>query len=131
MQLEVGKIVKGRVTGLTKFGAFVDLGEGVTGLVHISEVSRDFVKEITDILSEGDEVEVKVLRVGEDSKISLSIKAALPAPRPEQVRTAGSGRGENAFEDMMNRFKQNSEEKMSDLKRIDRAKRGTGRRGGR
>ena len=50
MQLENGKIVEGKVTGITKFGAFVDLGEGKTGMVHISEVAPTFVKEITDFL---------------------------------------------------------------------------------
>ena len=72
MQLEVGAILEGKITGITKFGAFVELGEGKTGMVHISEVAPTFVKEITDFVSEGQTVKVKVLSVGEDGKISLS-----------------------------------------------------------
>ena len=74
MQLDVGKIVEGKVTGITNFGAFIDLGEGKTGMVHISEVSAGYVKEIADHLKEGEQVKVKVLKVGDDGKISLSIK---------------------------------------------------------
>ena len=74
MQLEVGSIVEGKVTGITKFGAFVDLGEGKSGMVHISEVADVFVSEITEFLSEGQMVKVKVISIGDDGKISLSIK---------------------------------------------------------
>ena len=63
MQLEKGNIVDGKVTGITKFGAFVDIGDGKVGLVHISEVSSTFVKEVSDYLSEGQEVKVKILNV--------------------------------------------------------------------
>ncbi len=80
MQLEVGKIYEGKVTGITKFGAFVELDKDTTGMVHISEVANTFVNDIKDHLSEGQTVKVKVLSVGEDKKISLSIKKALPAP---------------------------------------------------
>ena len=59
MQLEVGAILEGKITGITKFGAFVELGEGKTGMVHISEVAPTFVKEITDFVSEGQTVKVK------------------------------------------------------------------------
>ena len=74
---EVGAILEGKITGITKFGAFVELGEGKTGMVHISEVAPTFVKEITDFVSEGQTVKVKVLSVGEDGKISLSMKKAM------------------------------------------------------
>ena len=77
MQLEIGKIVEGKVTGITKFGAFVDLGEGKTGMVHISEVAPTYVKEITDFLTQGQTVKVKILNIADDGKISLSIKKAL------------------------------------------------------
>ena len=78
MELVVGKIVEGTVSGITNFGAFIDLGEGKTGLVHISEVSNSFVKQIADFLKQGDKVQVKVLKVSDDGKISLSIKQAQP-----------------------------------------------------
>ena len=113
-------------------------------MVHISEVAPTFVKEIRDHLTENQEVKVKVLKVGEDGKISLSIKQALPAPQPQQRRQSGGysgGRGRCdwqkpksepvTFEDMMAKFKQTSDEKMSDLKRVTEAKRGGySRRGG-
>lgn len=154
MQLEVGEIYEGKVTGIKKFGAFVTLEGGVTGMVHISEVAPVFVNEITDFLSDGQQVKVKVLEINEDGKVSLSIKKALPedqqrkphqgekrrgdrgdrerrAPRsPRESRPAPTNPGRpgdfewqsrrndsGSFEDMMSRFKQTSDEKMSDLKR--------------
>lgn len=75
MSVEVGKILKGTVTGITKFGAFIKLPEGETGLCHISEISDGYVKEVSDYLTESQEVTVKVLEV-KDGKISLSIKQA-------------------------------------------------------
>ncbi len=132
MQIEVGAILEGKVTGITKFGAFVELAPGKTGMVHISEVANTYVKEITDHISDGQTVKVKVLSIGEDGKISLSIKkAAAPAPRAPRQPAQSPGRpgnfewqsssarrsGSESFEDMMSRFKQASDEKMSDLKR--------------
>ncbi|WP_124098129.1 S1 RNA-binding domain-containing protein [Ruminococcus sp. Marseille-P6503] len=92
MQLEVGKIYEGKVTGITKFGAFVELDKDTTGMVHISEVANTFVNEIKDHIQEGQTVKVKVLSLGEDNKISLSIKRALPAP-PRKQKDNGSQRG--------------------------------------
>ncbi len=130
MQLEVGAIVEGKVTGITKFGAFVELPEKKTGMVHISEVAPTFVKEIRDFITEGQTVKVKVLSIGEDGKISLSMKKALPpaprgaAPRrpvfsgrPDDVDWSSSSSRSGSFEDMMSRFKATSDEKFSDLKR--------------
>lgn len=96
MQLEVGKIYEGKVTGITKFGAFVELDKDTTGMVHISEVANTFVSEIKDHLTEGQTVKVKVLNLGDDGKISLSIKKALPAP-PRKPREGGfNGKDRNA-----------------------------------
>lgn len=82
MQLEVGKILQGKVTGITKFGAFVELEDKQVGMVHISEVSQTYIDDISEHLKEGQEVKVKVLTIGEDGKVSLSIKKAMkPAPR--------------------------------------------------
>ena len=77
MSVEVGTKVTGKISGITNFGAFVDLGEKQTGLVHISEVSDGFVKDIHDVLAVGDEVQVKILSVGDDGKIALSIRKAM------------------------------------------------------
>lgn len=159
MQPEVGKIYEGKVTGITKFGAFVEIEPGVTGMVHISEVANTYVSEIKDHITEGQQVKVKVLGVSEEGKISLSIKKALPPPprkaapggahsggsrpgggrqggRPSQNRRAADkatpkepASPESAFEDMMNRFKASSDERMSDIKKnIDSKRRNTSRR---
>ena len=170
MQREVGAVIEGKVTGITNFGAFVDIGDGKTGMVHISEVAPTFVKEIRDFVSEGQTVKVKVLDIAENGKVALSIKKAMPqqpkeqrAPRPAGNPAGGSGapRPNNtyrrpsqpapqpyqsagrpgnfewskkkveggSFEDMMSRFKQSSDEKMSDLKRVTETRRGSPRRG--
>ncbi|MCM3731254.1 S1 domain-containing post-transcriptional regulator GSP13 [Fictibacillus nanhaiensis] len=92
MNFEVGSIVEGKVTGIKPFGAFVALNDNVQGLVHISEVSHGFVKDINDALSVGDVVSVKILSVDEDSKkISLSIRQTqeAPAPAPKKERRPG------------------------------------------
>ena len=74
MPVEVGQILEGRVTGITNFGAFVELEENVTGLVHISEVADTFVKDVNDYLKQGETIKVKVIAVSDDGKISLSIR---------------------------------------------------------
>ena len=78
MQLEVGSVVEGKVTGITKFGAFVELPDGKTGMVHISEVAPTYVKEIRDFVTENQTVKVKILSIGDDGKVSLSMKKAVP-----------------------------------------------------
>ena len=132
MALEVGACVEGKVTGITKFGAFVELEDGRTGMVHISEVAPTYVSEIRDHVTENQQVKVKVLSIGEDGKISLSIKKAMaPPPRTNRgapARHSSPGRPggfewqptrseSSDFEEMMSRFKQTSDEKMLDLKR--------------
>ena len=77
MQVEVGAILEGKVTGITKFGVFVDLGDNKTGMVHISEVAPTFVNDIHDHVKENETVKVKVLSIADDGKISLSIRRAL------------------------------------------------------
>lgn len=151
MQVEVGLIVEGKITGLTKFGAFVELPSGDTGMVHISEVASTYVKEISDVLSEGQTVKVKVIGINDDGKISLSIKKAQEQPKQPRNNTPNnqnSGRNRNrqsrpsnqnvwkgqrnnqqnnktmSFEDMMQKFKQVSDEKMSALKHSNDSKQG-------
>ena len=79
MSIEVGSKVQGKVTGITNFGAFVELPGGITGLVHISEVADSYVKDVNDHLKIGDQVEVKVISE-KDGKIALSIKKAIDKP---------------------------------------------------
>ena len=147
MAAEIGSILEGKVTGITNFGAFVELPDKSTGMVHISEVSSTFIKDIHEKVSEGDIVKVKVIDINEKGKIALSIKKALPQeeePKPRRTERprrsqpqvwTGTQRTEPenmSFEDMMARFKTVSDEKMSDLKKNSAAKRGTStpRRGG-
>ena len=151
MSVEVGAIVKGKITGIIKFGAFVELTDGKKGMVHISEVSRSYVEDITKVLSVGQEVECKIISIADDGKLALSIKQATPAtdkpmnkrefkpkaPRkytpapkvtsPPDFEWQSSSQSASSFEDMMSKFKKQSEDKMSDLKRGE--SRGYSRRG--
>ncbi|MCM3758970.1 S1 domain-containing RNA-binding protein [Sporosarcina jeotgali] len=134
MSIEVGSKLEGKVTGITNFGAFVELPTGVTGLVHISEVADNYVKDINDHLKVGDMVEVKVMNVGSDGKIGLSIRKAKPESeqrpqrpqRPSRPRQGGGRppeRPEN-FETKMAKFMKDSEERLTTLKRATESKRG-------
>lgn len=91
MSIQAGSVLEGKVTGIKSFGAFVELAEGQTGLVHISQVSHTFVNDINDVLKVGDVVQVKVLSVEEGGKISLSIKET--QPKPENAGGDRSRRG--------------------------------------
>ena len=149
MEFGVGSILEGKVTGLTKFGAFVSLPEGKSGLVHISEIAYSYVNDVKDYLKEGQEVKVKVIGIDENGRINLSIKKAMdPPPRPAGQgrpmggarsagggRSAGFGRGPAAprepasFEDKLKQFMQASDSKLSELHYTE--KRSGNRRGGR
>ncbi|UHA75318.1 S1 domain-containing RNA-binding protein [Paenibacillus sp. 481] len=152
MTIEVGTKLQGKVTGITHFGAFVDLSGGVTGLVHISEIADNYVKDVNDHLKIEDVVTVKVINVDKDGKIGLSIKQAVDKPASEQrpprgprpdrpAREGGGGGGGGrpgfgnrdrggrkpnfaSFEDKMSRFLKDSEERMSSLKKNTESKRG-------
>ena len=164
MAIEVGNVFEGRVTGVKPFGAFVALPEGRVGMVHISEVSNEFVQDIAAVLHDGDTVKVQVINVAPDGKIALSIKRLLPppprqpregrGPRPGTPRDGGRSGGPRgagrpprqprdaaprvwqpkaparsdnlSFEDMMSRFKSQSEEKMADLDHETNNRRGGG-----
>lgn len=157
MEFGVGSILEGKVTGITKFGAFVSLPEGRSGLVHISEIAYSYVSDVSDHLSEGQEVKVKVIGVDENGRINLSIKKAMdPPPRPAAPaggfnrgpggsgsfnrgpRPGGASGGFNrgpaapkepaTFEDRLKQFMQSSDSKLSEMKANDR--RGGNRRGG-
>ncbi len=153
MSLEVGAIVEGEITGITNFGAFVQLPEGKVGLIHISEVSNVYVKDVHDFLKEHDKVKVKVLSVDDRGKIGLSIRqlTAPPAtqakaqrpqgenrerrngqrPQNENRERRGGMRQQNArpmpalsFEDKLSKFLKDSDDRMLDLKRNTESKRG-------
>jgi S1 RNA binding domain protein len=122
MALEPGSIVDGTVVKITAYGAFVELPDGKSGLVHISEIADTYVKDVKDYLKEQDRVKVKVLGLNEKGKLDLSVKQALtPEERTQRVRARAS------FEDKLKAFMKESEERLLDLKRNTEAKRG-GRR---
>ncbi|HEO8422477.1 MULTISPECIES: S1 domain-containing post-transcriptional regulator GSP13 [Niallia] len=87
-KIEVGSVITGKVTGIQPYGAFVSLDENTQGLVHISEVTHGYVKDINEFLKVGDEVNVKVLSIDENAgKIGLSIRATEEAPaQPEAAK---------------------------------------------
>lgn len=154
MAIEVGTKLEGKVTGITHFGAFVELSQGVTGLVHISEIADNYVKDVNDHLKLEDKVLVKVINVDKDGKIGLSIRQAVDKPageqRPERPERSfnrdrddrgdrgGDRGGRNdrgsrpfkppanrmTFEDKMSRFLKDSEERISSLKKNTEGKRG-------
>ena len=149
MDFKVGDIVEGKITTITSFGVFADIGDGKSGMVHISEVARNYVSDIKEHVKVGDVVKMKILSIGEDGKISLSIKRALPpekkgddatrrerksAPAKQSIDSTYTWTPKKSepasFEEMMNRFKQSSDEKFSDLKRknpdANRTKRSNG-----
>lgn len=114
-QLKVGMIMEGKVTKITKFGVFVEIKKGITGLVHISEISQSFVVDISKILKFGETVKVKILSV-ENNKLSLSIKQANDFNQKKEEKSSKNDT-KISFEDMLAKFKKNSEEKMSDIKK--------------
>ncbi|HHX51031.1 MAG TPA: S1 RNA-binding domain-containing protein, partial [Clostridia bacterium] len=103
MSIEVGSIIEGVVTGITKFGAFVELPGGVTGLVHISEVADAYVKDVNDYLKEHEPVKVKVINIDDKGKIGLSIKQTLPR-NESRNRGRQQGRVSESFEDKLLKF---------------------------
>lgn len=154
MEFGVGSILEGKVTGITKFGAFVSLPGGRSGLVHISEIAYSYVNDISEHLSEGQTVQVKVIGIDANNRINLSIKQTTsPPPKPERRSgprphrgegegrpSKGSGRrpavyepkpqpkGPASFEDQLKQFMAASDSKLSELHMNE--KRGS-RRGGR
>lgn len=151
MEFGVGSILDGKVTGITKFGAFVALPEGRSGLVHISEIAYSYVNEVSDYLQEGQQVKVKVIGIDQANRINLSIKKVNdpPArqgggqggrpPRQGAPRQGGPRQGgftprpstpkePTDFEDRLRQFMQASDSKLSELRYLE--KKGSNRRGG-
>ncbi|MGI6706058.1 MAG: S1 domain-containing RNA-binding protein [Clostridia bacterium] len=122
MPIEVGSIVEGVVSGITSFGAFIQLGEGKTGMVHISEIADTYVKDIHAYLKKNDRVKVKVLAVDPEGKISLSIRKAVEekkSSRPVEINWSSGSEADASmsFEERMAKFLKESEERLSDVKR--------------
>ena len=149
MQIEVGSVFEGKVTGIAAFGAFVEMENGQTGLVHISEVASEYVNDINQYLKEGQAVKVKVIGA-EKGKISLSIKQADDGTKNEEKKNFKPKRKERrprqaakplegppeefefvrksdmSYDDMLQKFKQDRDEKFQDLKRSNDSKRSGG-----
>jgi len=120
LPIEIGSEIEGKVTGITKFGAFVELPEKKVGLVHISQVADSYVTDITKHINLGDMVKVRVLGVTKEGKYDLSIKqVGKPAwqHRPRKAKADGERAMPGSFEDKINQFLKQSEEKLSDWKR--------------
>ncbi len=137
----VGEIAEGTVTGVMPFGAFVDLGGGKTGLIHISEISGEYVEDINEHIKKGDKVKVRVLKIDRDGKMSLSLKRAAEEhskprgrqaekqnrrARPDDFDWSRRNDEQMSFEDKLSRFKQISDENMQAIRRSAENKRSGG-----
>ena len=125
MTVSVGEIVEGTVTGITNFGAFVQLPEGKSGLVHISEISHNYVEKVSDYLKKGEKIKIKVLSISQDNKISLSIRQAKPkSTQPVEIEWNKPDNTQKglSFEDKMNKFLKDSNERHDQLKSRDNKK---------
>lgn len=133
MPFEVGSVVEGKVTGITKFGAFIQLQDGTMGLVHISEIADSYVTDINEHLKENQIVKVKIISIDAKGKLSLSIKKAIDSskrkpfgPPPDDFDWSSNKSDNLSFEERLSKFKKDSEEKLSDLKKSFESKRGSG-----
>lgn len=127
MSVNVGEIIEGTVSDILDYGAFIKIKGEKNGLVHISEVSKDYVENIHDVLKSGDKVKAKVIAIDEKGKIALSIrKAMMPqkAEKEEKVKENTS----LSLEDMLSKFLKDSDERQLDLKRNFESKRGSSRK---
>src|SRR5690625_3527103 len=120
MSIEVGSKVEGKVTGITNFGAFVELEKNTIGLVHISEVADRYVIDINEHLKNGETVTVKDINVEKDGKIGLYIKKAVEKPTRQK---SSRERTEN-YESKINDFLKDSEDRLSTLKKQTETNRG-------
>lgn len=136
MEFGVGSIVEGKVTGITKFGAFVALPEGRSGLVHISEIAYSYVNQVSDYLQEGQPVKVKIIGIDQNNRINLSVKQVTEPPQRAQGGHPRQGgyvprpapKDPTDFEDRLKQFMQSSDSKLSELRYME--KKGGNRRGG-
>lgn len=134
MPVEVGQVLEGKVTGITKFGAFVALPERESGLVHISEISDSYVESVQDFLQKDDVVTVKVMSI-KDGKIGLSIRKAGPQkeqqPRPPRSREPrpkpAVQEKDLTFEDRLSRFMKESNERHDQIRHRENKRGSSGR----
>ena len=139
MSNEVGQILDGNITSITKFGAFVALPDSQSGLIHISEISDGFIKDINEHLKVGQKVRVRICSIDDNGRISLSMKQLNNQTQTEKTEKRAENKKRimpdeirekksepQGFEDMMSRFLKTSNEKMSDLKKTVENKRGSG-----
>ena len=113
------------LTGITNFGAFVRLPEGKSGLVHISEISNDYVEKVADYLKRDQLVKVKILSISKDNKISLSIRQAKPKTnKPAEIEWNKEYDNQKSlsFEDKLSKFLKDSNERMDQIKTRDTKK---------
>ena len=136
MAIDVGTVAEGKITGITRYGAFVTLADNTVGMVHISEISYQFVNDIHDVLKIGQQVKVKVVSVDENGRVNFSIKKATPpppraaaSPASPVVRKAPSKPlpEEMTVEDKLKEFMQSSDSRISDLKHYNERKTGSRR----
>jgi S1 RNA binding domain protein len=132
MPIVIGSEVEGKVTGITNYGAFIDLGGGAVGLVHISQIADSFVTDIKQHLKVGDVVKVKVMAATRENKYDLSIKQVGKANLPVFYKKRESGPKEKpipgSFEDKITQFLKSSEERLLDLKRNIEGKQSGGKK---
>ena len=135
MAIDVGTVAEGKVTGITRYGAFVTLTDNTVGMVHISEISYQYINDIHDVLEIGQQVKVKVINVDENGRVSFSIKKALPPP-PRPARPVSPvvrktppkpAPADMSFEDKLKEFMQSSDSRISDLKHYTDRKTGSRR----
>lgn len=142
--VQVGETCAGKVTGLTRFGAFVQLESGESGLVHISEIAHNYVEKVEDVLEKGQEVKIVVTQITPDGKYNFSIKKAIPKPEaprpskrpqmPSEPRDEGLPKGEwegrktlgsdASFEDKLTKFLKESNEKNNSIRARDNKRAG-------
>jgi len=129
MSIEIGSRLEGKVTGITNFGAFIELPNGETGLVHISEIADSYVKDVNEFLKVNDLVIVKVINVEKDGKIGLSMKKAIEkpvnnSPTKEKHQKHSRKAISETFDDKLSKFLKDSEERLSTLRKSTDSKRG-------
>lgn len=123
MSVTVGEVLDGTIEDVMDYGAFVKLESGDRGLVHISEISKTFVKNIHAVVKNGDKVRAKVISINENGKVALSIKKAVENNQKEVEKPAVT-----TLDDMLSKFLKDSDERQLDLKRSLESKRGSSRK---
>lgn len=112
--IKVGDIVKGQVTGVTRYGVFVSLNDDYTGLVHISEISESYINDIESLFKVGDVIKVKILEIDEDkSQVKLSIKKIRFKTKPKKIDLQERGEGFKLLHDNLDKWTKEKLEEMN------------------